>query len=571
MTARGSIELFSKSHIYFCILALFFILFQVTHSTTAATTVVTLDPYYNTTCQKSSDCNDGQYICLNNQCMSCESSSQCERGTISLCQSVTIHLNQTTLMINDNHQYMTLDDLDEEPNTVVTKQVKQCVKKNLWPIRWQDIAITAVCFIGGSFAASAGIGGGGIYVPAMLLLGGYSAQVAVPLSTVMIFGCAIANFLMLAPNKHPTAPNRPVINYTAALIFQPIILCGSALGVMLNTVIPNWFLVIALFTITSYTTYKTTKKGLDLRRKENEAAAAAAATRSQSPIRDSDEAEEEREVEDNTMSQQELQDNAEFNDSQLEQSQEQELQETSKTSAILGPDLEKQQYPILLLVLMSLAWIVVFVVSLLNGSKKAPSLIGIKQCSPIYWVLWFVQYPLLFGYSMLIGLYYHSMYKKKVASGYKFEDGDIHWTRRNSVLLPFLFMGAGLVAGLLGIGGGMVTGPLLLSMGVPPQVSVATSSFMIFFTSSSTAAQFSIIGAIPWDYGLWYIVFGIGSGMMGQYLIGKLLKKYNKASLVVFIVVGTIVVSCMFMLGTGVYRTILDIQSGASMGFRKFC
>ncbi len=58
---------------------------------------------------------------------------------------------------------------------------------------------------------------------------------------------------------------------------------------------------------------------------------------------------------------------------------------------------------------------------------------------------------------------------------------------------------------------------------------------------------------------------------MGQYLIGKLLKKYNKASFVVFVVVVTIVVSCMFMLGTGAYKMILDIRSGAYLGFKRFC
>ena len=49
------------------------------------------------------------------------------------------------------------------------------------------------------------------------------------------------------------------------------------------------------------------------------------------------------------------------------------------------------------------------------------------------------------------------------------------------------------------------------------------------------------------------------------------MKKYNKASLVVFVVVVTIVVSCMFMLGTGAYKMILDIRSGAYLGFKRFC
>lgn len=39
------------------------------------------------------------------------------------------------------------------------------------------------------------------------------------------------------------------------------------------------------------------------------------------------------------------------------------------------------------------------------------------------------------------------------------------------------------VQSLLGIGGGMITGPLLLEMGVLSQVTAATSSFMVLFTS----------------------------------------------------------------------------------------
>ncbi len=440
-------------------------------------TVVVYDTFYNTTCKTSSDCNGGQYVCIKNRCSSCESSSQCELGAIVICKPVVILVNSSSLSlsssVSSSYSWQSHHSIDYSYEDVIHQNttVHKCVKKGLWPLRWQDIAITALCFVGGSFAASAGIGGGGIYVPAMLLIGGYSAQVAVPLSTVMIFGCAIANFLMLAPNKHPNTNNRPVINYTAALIFQPIILCGSTLGVMLNAMIPNWFLVVTLFVIVSYTTYKTTLKGLELRRKENQAAATALAnsqsqaetdvqsdaadqSMTESPSTDADELNNDKNDENNNNGNEiEL-----FEESQLEQSQEQEqelAEETSKTVGVAPVlDLERQQYPVLLLVLMGIAWIVVFVVSLLNGSKKAPSLIGIKQCSPTYFILWAIQFPLLFGYSMLIGLFYHSIYKKKIASNYQFEEGDIRWTRQNTVLLPCLFLVAGLVAGLLGIGGG---------------------------------------------------------------------------------------------------------------------
>ena len=171
-------------------------------------------------------------------------------------------------MICKNSTISVLNDQSGEPETIA---VGQCKQRSLIPPTWRDVAISVFCFIGGGLAASAGIGGGGVYVPALLLIGGYSAQVAVPISTVIIFGCAIANWSMLAPQKHPNASNRPLINYSAALILQPIILCGSSLGVLLNTIIPNWLLVLLLVSLLTFTIYKTIKKGLDLRKKEKQA------------------------------------------------------------------------------------------------------------------------------------------------------------------------------------------------------------------------------------------------------------------------------------------------------------
>lgn len=52
---------------------------------------------------------------------------------------------------------------------------------------------------------------------------------------------------------------------------------------------------------------------------------------------------------------------------------------------------------------------------------------------------------------------------------------------------------AGLCAALLGIGGGMIKGPLMLQMGTLPQVAVATSSFMILFTSAATTFNFLLL------------------------------------------------------------------------------
>merc|ERR1719221_1687076 len=56
----------------------------------------------------------------------------------------------------------------------------------------------------------------------------------------------------------------------------------------------------------------------------------------------------------------------------------------------------------------------------------------------------------------------------------------------------YLAMGVltGCLAGLVGIGGGLIFAPFFLFMGVEPMIAVATSSTCVIFTSSSTTLQY---------------------------------------------------------------------------------
>jgi uncharacterized membrane protein YfcA len=63
------------------------------------------------------------------------------------------------------------------------------------------------------------------------------------------------------------------------------------------------------------------------------------------------------------------------------------------------------------------------------------------------------------------------------------EVGDIVWTPETTVYYPLLCAIAGVVAGMFGVGGGIVKGPLMLHLGVLPEVAAATSATMILFTS----------------------------------------------------------------------------------------
>jgi uncharacterized membrane protein YfcA len=53
------------------------------------------------------------------------------------------------------------------------------------------------------------------------------------------------------------------------------------------------------------------------------------------------------------------------------------------------------------------------------------------------------------------------------------------WTPVTTFFMTLISFFAGILAGLLGIGGGILFGPVMLEYGVLPEVAAATSSFMI--------------------------------------------------------------------------------------------
>jgi uncharacterized membrane protein YfcA len=99
---------------------------------------------------------------------------------------------------------------------------------------------------------------------------------------------------------------------------------------------------------------------------------------------------------------------------------------------------------------------------------------------------------------------------------FDFVHGDIHWDSRSKMVYPLLFASAGLCAGMFGVGGGMVTVPLLLAVGVHPTVTTATSSCMTLFTTISTTTEFSIYGLVKWDYAVVCFVIGFCAALFGQ-------------------------------------------------------
>ncbi len=57
----------------------------------------------------------------------------------------------------------------------------------------------------------------------------------------------------------------------------------------------------------------------------------------------------------------------------------------------------------------------------------------------------------------------------------RYVKGDVEWDFVSTMKYPFICGFAGVGAGLFGIGGGIVKGPLMLEMGMLPSVNIGTA------------------------------------------------------------------------------------------------
>eukprot|EP00456_Euglypha_rotunda_P033705 TRINITY_DN26015_c0_g1_i1.p1 TRINITY_DN26015_c0_g1~~TRINITY_DN26015_c0_g1_i1.p1 ORF type:complete len:158 (-),score=16.53 TRINITY_DN26015_c0_g1_i1:11-484(-) len=136
------------------------------------------------------------------------------------------------------------------------------------------------------------------------------------------------------------------------------------------------------------------------------------------------------------------------------------------------------------------------------------------------------------------------------------------WDERNIIKYPVLSSIAGVAAALLGVGGGMVTGPLMLELGVLPEVSRVTSAYMILFTSSCTSMQYLILGRIEADEAIWYMAWGFVGAVLGHNCVEYLLKKYNSTSVLVYILAWAVLCSGIAMGAVDIVDVVRDGWTG---------
>jgi uncharacterized membrane protein YfcA len=80
---------------------------------------------------------------------------------------------------------------------------------------------------------------------------------------------------------------------------------------------------------------------------------------------------------------------------------------------------------------------------------------------------------------------------------------------------------AGLLSGLLGIGGGGIISPLMLMLGFNPKKTAAITAFVVPFSSFSGFLTYWAIGKVDWNLLLWVSIAGFFGATLGTIVMQK--------------------------------------------------
>lgn len=176
-------------------------------------------------------------------------------------------------------------------------------------------------------------------------------------------------------------------------------------------------------------------------------------------------------------------------------------------------------------------------VNFMRGSKRFPSIVGIPKCGAGDWLL-VVFFVIFMAVLSVLGVKVNKREQwLKEFVGRGMGSNDIKFSGKQLFNLLFFAFVGGWVSGALGLGGGSIFNPLMISMGVPPSVSTSTGMYMIMFSTAASSIIYISYGAMDGQFAIWLSAWSTLGILSGITIINKLMKRYKRQSILVFVLV----------------------------------
>ena len=387
----------------------------------------------------------------------------------------------------------------------------QCVHKNFFPLTATEIVglITMVLISG--LLNTGGAGGGALLTPILIILFNYEANAAISLVYGLLFGGSVGNFVNVVRQKDPRT-NKPLISYDVVLMCMPCMLFGSSIGVVLSRSLAPLMLILGTLGVIAYPTMKIYRKAK--KQYAEETVIKKESARLIEPDEDTESAEEHV-----------------HRDSSFWQSEEEELieKEEQKLNRMEHSRFPKRKYSLIVGLIL-----IMLVMILLRGTSKVPSIAGVGYCSAGYFALVALSLGICCAILLVNKKFISWIREKKVSYNISTKD-NFDLTPVQLRKLSVIALIAGVLAGLLGIGGGMILTPTLLTMGVPSQIVTATSGFFIVQTSFLSLFQAALYQDIPLYDQMFVVAISLIGSFVVSYILNWLVGKYKRPSIILFV------------------------------------
>ncbi|XP_062102382.1 sulfite exporter TauE/SafE family protein 3-like isoform X2 [Humulus lupulus] len=405
--------------------------------------------------------------------------------------------------------------------------------QHVWPemeFGWKIVVGSIVGFFGAALGSVGGVGGGGIFVPMLTLIVGFDPKSSTAISKCMIMGAAGSTVYYNMRLRHPTL-DMPLIDYDLALLFQPMLMLGISIGVAFNVMFADWMVTVLLIILFLGTSAKALLKGIDTWKKE-------------------------------TMMKKDAQKQQE---SESKPGDESEADYKPLPSGPAASAKHEEEVPMLQniywkeLSLLVYVWVAFLIVQIVKTYAET--------CSIKFWVLNSLQVPIAVSVTLFEAICLYRGTRVIASKGKEITTWKLHQ------IFMYCSCGiiAGMVGGLLGLGGGFILGPLFLELGIPPQVASATSTFAMVFSSSMSVVQYYLLNRFPVPYASYFVLVATIAAFTGQHVVRKIIAILGRTSIIVFILALTIFISAISLGGVGIANMVEKMENQEYMGFENFC
>ena len=400
--------------------------------------------------------------------------------------------------------------------------VDVCTHKDLFPINYSDLFLALLIFGTTMLSTLSGVGGGAIDVLILMFVGSFPLEMAVPLALCDVFGACIVKFCYFVKRRNPLNYYKYLANYKIVLLFVPLYGTFTYIGYLLNALSPYIFSLCVLFVVLCVSLYKSLVKLYMLYKNKG------------SCVKDRAEIDG-------------IYDVLVEKESVLMENVCVEMDYTYVNVSKYDLDLysimrHKEK---------------LFELLLLNGICIGINLVlllftFLKLIDEIKIFVYIIQLIFSFFVVFLVTCYIFLNKNKK---------DTIVWNIFNILKLIIASCITGVVSSYVGIGGGMIMNPILVSMKVPPHVVLATYGVSAFYSVTIAIMQYFIFGTVPLAYAFLFFICGIAGALCGVFLLHFLnSQKAIVWSMVLLFLVSIMAVFVSFVLEMRGLQVLQDLQ-----------